>query len=255
MNKKNISFHKKIFSTFLIFTLLTFSTSSFSLTYNIQNNKKYTTLEDHLKKQRAVNSSNVFGGAEEVLIENTKKEKAPYFTNEQLIQLDIFLNEENYPKFYEYINNSNVSEGGMIKYLLTKSLMGHIPTYWLLAHLYSFEKNNEETHKWFYVALIMTQQDAELCSDSSAKIASKTLLRDFNNIVDIINRTPQHIVPSMQFAGDFIRTLKQRTNPKWVCSYGIYELAEKENITIPLKYWNETRNAVLKDILSKYGLK
>lgn len=255
MNKNNKSLYKKIVSTFLTSTFLLYSNSSFSLTYNIQNNQKYTTLEEHLKKQRAVNSSNVFGGDEEVLIENTKKEKNLYFTNEQLVQLDILLNEENYSKFYEYINNSNVSEGGMIKYLLNKSLMGHIPTYWLLAHLFSFEKNNEETHKWFYIALIMTQQDAELCSDSSTKVASKTLLRDFNNIVDIINRTPQYIVPSMQFAGDFVRNLKQRNNPKWVCSYGIYELADKENITIPLKYWNETRNSVLKEILGKYGLK
>lgn len=255
MIKKNLLLYKKIFSFFLTSSLLTFSTPSFSLTYNIQNKNKYTTLEEHLKKQRAVNSSNVFGGPEEVSIENTNKEKNSYFTNEQIIQLDIFLNEENYSKFYEYINNSNVSEYGMIQYLLTKSLMGHIPTYWLLAHLYSFEKNNEETHKWFYVALIMTQQDAELCSDSSAKVASKTLLRNFNNIVDIINRTPQYITPSMQFAGDFVRTLKQRSNPKWVCSYGIYELADKNNITIPSKYWNETRNSVLKDILSKYGIK
>lgn len=237
--------------------LLASSCASFSQVYNIPQKMRdgYTTLDDHLKKQQSNNSGRVFGGAEEITTYKKSKEKAPYFTRDEIRTLDLFLQAENYTKFYDYLNTLYVEDQGMIKYLLSKSSEGHIPTYWLLANLYSLANDFPNTHKWLYIALIMTQQDAELCTDASARVAPKTLIRDFNNVVDVTNRSPQFIVSGMKDAAYFIRSLNQRTRPDWVCSYGTSNMATDAHITIPPTFWNKVRAEKMAEIISRYDLK
>lgn len=250
-----LNYSKYILPTLLTASSLVFSSSSFSQTYNIPKNKQYPTLDENIKSHRSNLAPKVFGGAQDIYIQERNQDKANEFSEFQINKLNNFLKNEQYPNFYEYINSINITEDGILSYLLSKTTEGHIPVYWMLAHLYSLEKQQENTHKWFYVALIMTEQDADICSDSSAKIASKTLLRNFHSIVDIINISPQYIVSSMKFAGDFVRKLSNRSDPKFVCSYGTNVLVEEANYAIPSKHWKQTRAETLKRILERYNLK
>lgn len=244
-NLKNI-----IFCSAISFLPLT----SFGQFYNIpkeqQNN--YPSLQEHLQKKQS-QSGQIFGGSEEIVINKNKdNSKTPFFSKEQIRTLDLLLLNEEYVKFYDYINLLNIENQGIIKYLLSKSNEGHIPTFWLLSNLFSLENDPANTHKWLYVSLIMTSQDAEICTDSTARVAPKTLIRSFPTILDVTNRTPQYIKPGMIEAYNFIKTLRKRTSPNWVCSYGSTRMANDANITYPPDQWNNIRNEKLKNMIQPY---
>lgn len=253
---KNKNTHIKFITSVLLGTSIFYS-NSFAQVYSIPQNQReeYSTIEKHLseKKQKA---GKLFSGNEDIVTtEKIKKPKIPYYSDVQMRVMNEFLEKEEYSKFFEYFSNIDVEDKAQIKYLLSKSDEGHIPLFWLMSHYYSLDGDAFNTHKWLYVAVIMTTQDANLCSDRTALLAPKTLLREFPHILTITTRTPQHIQPAVEDAARFIRALKHRTNPKWTCSYGTEGLDSSKNIVYDPANWPLVRKDILSDFLKPYGIK
>lgn len=250
---KNIN---KYFSNILItgLGLMVFNVNSQTHAIPQEERDKYLTIEKHLSEKKR--TGKLFSGNEAVIvIEKKNIEKTPYYNSTQLRTMDEFLEKESYSKFFEYFSTISVNEKAPIKYFITKQNDGHIPLFWLMSNTYSLDSDAFNTHKWLYVSLIMTTQDSNLCSDPTALTAPKTLLREFPSILNIITRTPQHIQPAIEDATRFIRSLKNRTHPNWVCSYGSQTIAPDKSVTYDPKTWNMTRENVLLRFLKPYNLK
>lgn len=248
----------KIITTFL-FAQFAIGGLAHAQTYAIPQEKRdqYMTLEDHfnnVSKSRS-SSAKLFGGAEEVVIVEGNKEKTPYYSDHQIIRMDELLLKENYVQFFEYFSSINVESTAPLKYLNMKMDEGHIPLFWLMANEYAIIKESFNTHKWLYVALIMTTQDSQICLDRTAQSAPKTLLREFPSILNITTRTPQDIQPAVTEAARFIRNLKKRTNPQWTCSYGSEAIKEGRTTTYYPESWKEIRDSVISRFLEPYNLK
>lgn len=168
------------------------------------------------------------------------------FTNEQLNMLNYLLSQQNYFAFSNELGKYKVSPSHYISYLQSKRMEGHVPLYWLMANYYAQNKKYTETHKWLYVATIMTQQDAYLCSDQSARDAPRKLNRHFGKPLDITRSTPQFIQEVMPYVIKFIIDLPERSDPKWVCAYSNNELPKGAEITIPRALWIDERKNILK---------
>jgi hypothetical protein len=132
---KKIKLIKNITTNIIPVIALSFIASSAqSQTYNIPKSErdKYIHIDQFLKEKES-KGGKIFGGAEEVTIKKKSVEnKVPYFSPEQIRNLEIFLANDNYVKFYDYISALNVENGGIIRFLISKSNEGHIPLFWLL---------------------------------------------------------------------------------------------------------------------------
>lgn len=166
--------------------------------------------------------------------------------------LDDNLKNQNYESFYKLISSSKLSDKSIIHYLNSKSNEGHIPVYWLLSEYNAKIGNVSDAHKWFYIALITTQQDSYLCVDETSKNAPRILIKYFNNANNLTNKTPQYIEQAMKETSFFIDNLQNRTNPKWVCNYGDNPVVEGQNPLIEPSLWNKTRKQVYLKFIDKY---
>jgi hypothetical protein len=186
--------------------------------------------------------------------EKQSKEKYPgvNFTTDQILKMNELLFKNDYQNFYNFILSSKVSRENYISYLLSKQYDGIVPIYWLIADFYAQEKKFYDAHKWFYISLIMTQQDAYLCSDESAKNASRKLMEFFPESVFVTRATPQYIEDSMREVNFFITNLKTRIEPNWVCYYANKAPSNVKNMLIERNFWGRERERVLKNFVDKY---
>ncbi len=184
----------------------------------------------------------------EIVIENKPLKE------ENIKELNSLLSNNNYNEFFTKIGNyTSKTSPDYIKYLNSKVSDHHVPLYWLMAEHYALLKNYPETHKWLYTAMIMTQQDANLCSDRTARFASQKLLRFFPSIMDAINVSPFEIEKGMQQTIFFIQNIKDRKPPNWVCFYGEEKLNYGANVLINKSLWDLERRSVFKSFTEKYS--
>lgn len=184
-------------------------------------------------------------------------DKSKYIQNNMLTlekeqTLNNLLITSSYQDFFDTIKKYSLKDEDYIKYLLSKSDQGHIPTYWLIADYYAKKNEPKETHKWLYIATIMTQQDSYLCHDITAKNAPRILLKSFPETVLIVRKTPQYIQQVMSDVFFFIYNIKQRINPDWACKYGNLGHKSYNTPTIPKQNWEQQRQDVLKRFSDKY---
>ena len=188
-----------------------------------------------------------------VTIENLPQVKTPNFkdnknfTIEQINSLNQLLFNQEYAKFYELIYSTEVSKENYSKYLLSKVYDGHIPVYWLLASYFATEKKELETHTWYYIAIILTQQEVALCNDKTAIRASNELNKQFNNIMPLVRSSPQHTLKAMNEVMFFIDNLKEKPHPNWICYYGYNANELLNNLTISKNLWKTKRDSIYKD--------
>ena len=161
------------------------------------------------------------------------------------------LREQDYPKFYEAIKTISKKDD-YIKYLTSKISEGHPPLYWLIADYYAVNNNAKETHKWYYISIIMTQQDSALCKDLSSRFATQKILKQFPEVLSVTRQTPQLIQPAMTDVIFFLDNIKVRTDPKWTCDFGDNSFIYPINKTIPKSEWLEKRSIVLKKFTEQY---
>lgn len=175
------------------------------------------------------------------------------FSSTDIATLNNLLARQDYiPGFYEAFSKMNVPADKQIKYLEDRKYDGHVPLYWLMADYYAKKGMELETHKWLYIATILTQQDASLCSDQSSKIASQKIMRAFPDASDLARRTPQYITNAMDEVIYFINNLKVRSNPAWACGFGNQGIAPNGNILVPQYSWNTIRRTVLEKYTSNH---
>lgn len=175
------------------------------------------------------------------------------FSDIQLAKLNSLLTSNNYTEFYDYIKTTNVSGEKYISYLNSKKFEGHVPLYWLMADYYSKQTNKaEETHFWYDTSIIMTQQDAALCYDDTAKYATQKLSKSFSQPIHVIRDSPQYndiVMPKVIF---FISNIKQRISPKWVCVFGDNPVRAGNYVLKPNTDWQEIRQNVFKKYTKNY---
>jgi hypothetical protein len=167
------------------------------------------------------------------------------YSNEDILKLNSLLEQQDYIGFYNVFSKINVSSNQQIEYLNSKKSDGHTPLYWLMADYYAKQNNIPETHKWLYISVIMTQQDASLCSDTTSKYASQKLLRSFPAAPDLTRKSPEYVNPAMAEVVFFIQNLKTRTNPIWACNFGQQQLNPSANPLLPKSSWHAIRENVL----------
>jgi len=168
--------------------------------------------------------------------------------------LDQFLNQNNYHSFFSYLKeNINKNSKSYLNYLLSQKNSNHVPIYWLLADFYARNNQAEETHTWFYTAMIMTQQDASVCSNRTARSASHQLLRSFPDILTVLNRTPQYINPSMQKAMFFIQNIRVRKHPGWACLYASQTSIATHNPLIAPSMWSKRMMDTFRELTQNHS--
>lgn len=211
--------------------------------------KKYYILALTLLLSLGANSQTVPSKVETSVVNPVKIPSG--FSTEQQVYLDNLLREQNYFEFYEKIKNINIPPDLYIKYLSSKKYEGHVPVFWLMAEHYAKNNNPSETHKWLYIAVIMTQQDSFLCSDTTSKFAAQKLNRQFLVPLDVSRKTPQYIKSSMREVIYFMDNLKERSDPKWSCVFGDnYEMYKEKTISRSL--WKEKREEIYKKFTAEY---
>lgn len=227
------SFNKNIFLTSLMF----FSVSAFSQNSN--------TVHTNTQSQTSNNP---------VVESISQPVKLSPINQNHINILNQHLSKSDYNSFFSYLaENIDKSNKDYLNYLLSHRESYHVPVYWLIADYYAKEKNSIETHSWFYTAMIMTQQDASVCSDKSSRTASHQLLRFFPAILDLLNKTPHDIRPGMQKAMFFVQNVKIRKSPLWVCSYGNEQLTYKGNPLIPQDLWVTEMNSTFKHLTRNHA--
>ena len=172
-------------------------------------------------------------------------------SDSQVEILNQSLREQDYPKFYETINTIPKKDD-YIKYLTSKISEGHPPLYWLMADYYAINNNTKETHKWYYISIIMTQQDSSLCKDLSSRFATQKILKQFPEVLSVTRQTPQLIQPAMTDVIFFLNNIKIRTDPKWTCDFGNNSFMYPTNKTIPKSEWLEKRSIIFKKFTEQY---
>ena len=118
------------------------------------------------------------------------KDNIPKYSEENEYLLKDLLKKENYIDFYKAIISIPIKKEAFLKFLLENRFEGHVPVYWMLTDYYSKEGMAEETHKWYYIALIMTQQDSYLCIDTSAKGTPRYLMKFYMEALSLTRKTP-----------------------------------------------------------------
>lgn len=184
---------------------------------------------------------------------NTKEEaKDVNYTKEEINKLNEHLSKDEYQEFFSLIQKTKVSKNNYIEFLLSKKHEGRVPLYWLMADYYAKEKNELETHKWLYIALIMTQQDSFLCKDESAKNAPRKLMEFFPDAVYLSRTTPRFIEQAMREVSFFIPNLKQRISPEWACYYGTKPNTKSKPELIDKLKWTSERERIFNKFMSSH---
>lgn len=159
--------------------------------------------------------------------------------------LNSALRNQDYPKLYLIMSTLTKNED-YINFLLSKVNEGHPPIYWLMSDYYSLNNNPKETHKWYYIAIIMTQQDSAVCLDLTARFAAKKTMKSFPEALTVTRQTPQFTQQAMTEVVYFIENIKQRANPAWACYFGENDYMYKKEKTIEPSLWSSKREEILK---------
>jgi hypothetical protein len=166
--------------------------------------------------------------------------------------LNATLRTQDYAKLYD-VMSSLVKNEDYINFLLSKVSEGHPPVYWLMADYYSLNNNPKETHKWYYIAIIMTQQDSAVCLDLSARFAAQKTMKGFPEVLTVTRKTPQFTQQAMTEVIFFLESLKQRANPAWACSFGDNENLYPNEKTIKPYLWPSKREEILKKFSNSFS--
>lgn len=167
------------------------------------------------------------------------------FTFEINNKLENDLSTQNYADFFSTLEAANVSSDYYEKYLLTKTDDGIAPVYWVLANYYTHQNKVQEAKKWLYTAIITTQQDQNLCLDKSSRVATNQLIHAFPDTIDMDRKNPQYNQKSIQDAIFFIKNLKIRAFPGWVCSFGQDPVKLGMSPVLPRALWAKEYQKVL----------
>ena len=167
-------------------------------------------------------------------------------------KMDALLNESDYKEFFVEISKLELNDK-YIGYLKSKESEYRVPLYWLMANYYANKGNEKEMHKWLYVAVIMTQQDAELCNDKTARYASQKLLKYFPKILEVKNKTSYEIANGMNSAIFFINNIRGRKDPSWACSYGENEVNHSVKVLIDREFWEKERERIFRKYTKDYA--
>lgn len=228
---------KKILKSIFFSAIITTTYTSYAQNY-------YVSPIDMMEKQKQNNP----------IIKNNKENEVAKekYNDDEIRKLNSLLEEQNYIAFYDLFNSLNVYSDAQYEYLSSKKYLGHVPIYWLLADYYAKQKEAEETHKWLYIATIMTQQDAELCSDNTSTGASRKLMRSFPAAAELTRATPEYIFPVMKEVIFFVENIKERSNPIWACNFGEEYLPPESKVLTPEHTWENTRRMVLARYKEKF---
>lgn len=154
------------------------------------------------------------------------------FSQAQTVTLDSFLREQDYYKFELNFNNLIKDPKERQNYLFRYIHSGHSIVYWLLANEFSKEVISSNylvedkqlldfTKKMIYTALIITEQDSNVCMDREPANAGRKLLSQYPSIMSFERRYFGNNLDIMKKSIDFVDGLKLRPEPMWVClQYG-----------------------------------
>lgn len=170
--------------------------------------------------------------------------KETNLTVEQANKLNELLKKEDYPEFFGELKNVTISLNYYIVFLKQHVDAGHIPIYWLLGDAEGLAGNASEARKWFYVALISTQQDGRICRDRTSRFAAQKLTRIFGRLRDYLVKNPGDEQKATQEAIFYIKSMAKRSHPKWSCQYGTEPVKDGTNPTEPRSQWIEIRENV-----------
>ncbi len=174
------------------------------------------------------------------------------YTQEQINTLNNHLSKNDYQEFFASLKQFKVSPNHYINFLLTKKHDGIVPVYWLIANHYAKEKNELETHKWLYVSLIMTQQDAYLCKDESAMQATNKLMEFFPETIYLTRNSPNLISQAMREVIFFVQNLKKRIHPEWACYYGSDKIDPSKGLLVNESEWGSRRTYIFNRFVARY---
>lgn len=166
-------------------------------------------------------------------------------TVEKSNQLNELLAKEDYQEFLNELKNVNISLNNYFLFLKQHTDEGHIIIYWLLGDAEALAGNTSDARKWFYVALISTQQDGRICKDSTSRFAAQKLTRVFGRLRDYLIQNPGNEQKSNQEAIFYIKSMAKRSHPKWACQYGTAPIKDLNNITEPKSQWINIRENVM----------
>lgn len=169
------------------------------------------------------------------------------FTFEVSTKLENDISSQNYADFFTTIESANVSSEYYEKFLLSKTDDGIAPVYWLLANYYTHAGKIADAKKWFYVAIITTQQDQNLCLDKSSRVATNQLIHAFPDTIDMDRKNTQFNQKSAQDAIFFIKNLKTRAFPGWVCNFGQDPVKPGMSPVLPHAQWQKEYQRILDD--------
>lgn len=209
------------------------------------NSNNFVSPLDLIQKQKSTSTPSL----ENKVNEPTRED----YTQEEIYKLNELLEKQNYISFYDLFQSLNVSGIKQIDFLDKNKYKGHVPLYWLMADYYAKVNNIEQTHKWLYIATIMTQQDAEICTDTTSTGASRKLIKAFPLSTEITRATPEYIYPIMKEVIFFVENIKERSHPIWACNFGEVDPIPGHTILYSENSWDSTRNTVLqryKDIFN-----
>lgn len=166
-------------------------------------------------------------------------------TSEQFNKLSDLLKQEDYINFFSDLKNTIISLNHYLTFLKQQAEFGHVPVYWLLGDAESLAGNTTESRKWFYVALITTQQDSRICLDRTSRFAAQKLTRIFERLRDYLTKNPGDEKKATKEAILYIKSINKRSHPKWACFYGTQPLKSGINPTEPKAQWTNIRDNVI----------
>lgn len=176
------------------------------------------------------------------------------FTKNDILNIENFINSNDYYSLYDYLKRSKVSKNYYIKFLESKKNKGIIPLYWLMADFYSFDDTKlKETSFWLNVAIITSAQDATICVDKNAKNFIPKMISTFPNSANIVRTNPQlnnEIMPKVKF---FIENINERINPLWICELSENYPKFKSSPLILEKNWSNNRMFILNEFMRNYN--
>jgi hypothetical protein len=169
------------------------------------------------------------------------------FTFEVSTKLDSDLSSQNYSDFFSTLESANVSSDYYEHYLLTKTDDGIPPVYWVLSNYYTHQGKIADAKRWLYTAIITTQQDQNLCLDKSSRVATNQLIHAFPDTIDMDRKNPQYNQKAIQDAIFFIKNLKTRAFPGWVCNFGQDPVKPGMSPVMPRAQWSKEYQRILDD--------
>lgn len=154
------------------------------------------------------------------------------FAQSETVSLDSFLHKQDYYQFETHFNKLLTTPEERKSYLFQYIHSGHAIVYWLMANEFSKEvlssnylvedkKLLDFTKTMIYTALLITEQDSNVCMDREPANAARKLLSQYSAIMGFERKYFGNNEQIMQKSISFLDNLKNRPEPMWVClQYG-----------------------------------